>query len=55
MDKNITYYQHDIIFCIKCRSIFYITNYYNHLKTKKHLRNKAKINKYMEKYLINFD
>ena len=57
MEQNINYYPHDIVFCIKCRSIFYITNYSKHLKTKKHLLNKSKINKYKygQKNIINFD
>jgi uncharacterized C2H2 Zn-finger protein len=58
MDNNITFYTDDIFFCIFCKCIFRYDNYYNHLKTKKHLvnkKNKNKIKKENEKYVINFN
>ena len=60
MDKNINYAYHDILFCIYCRKIMYISNYHKHLKTNIHKKNieKKKLkyyNKEKNNYLIKFD
>lgn len=49
MDKNIDYEYHSIIFCIKCKRLMYINNYYNHLNTKIHKQNLEKKNLYYNK------
>jgi len=59
MDKNINYGYHDILFCIACRKTMYISNYYQHINTKLHKRNKEKKDKYYNRekgnYLIKFN
>jgi hypothetical protein len=62
MDKNINYGYHDILFCIKCKKIMYISNYYKHLNTKIHTINSEKktlnqkyYNKEKNNYLIKFN
>jgi hypothetical protein len=59
MDKNINYAYHDILFCIKCKKIMYISNYYKHLNTNIHKKNLAKkninFNKENKKRLIEFN
>ena len=58
MDKNINYENHMILFCITCRSIMYITNYNQHINSKKHNLNLFKKKNYKQKngkYLVKFD
>jgi hypothetical protein len=55
MDKNLNYYQHSIIFCIKCHKTMYITNYYQHLKSNIHKKNLEKKKLEKNEYLIKFN